>query len=258
MKKTFFISSVVQKYVKFALWCAFIPFWVLFSHCGEKSTCLKSSGEITKEKRFPAAYHSVEINDVFDVKIISSSQNKIEIKGGGNLLPYIETRVVDSCLIIEDNNRCKWLRDYKPLINIKIYSNTITNLHIKGPSIIFSDTLKAEKIRLNVYSRLAEMNIKLDSKHFTAVIQGTGNYHFQGKANKSFIHSRGSAHIFAQELITNRTELYYSATGDAYVHAKNVLFLLISGNATIYYAGNPDEIDLIDNGFNGELLPINN
>ncbi|PTT85622.1 hypothetical protein DBR42_14225, partial [Pelomonas sp. HMWF004] len=59
---------------------------------GERIT---GSGDITTEARDPGAFDAVSLSDGFHVVIRQGSAHKVEVKADRNLLPYLETRIVD-------------------------------------------------------------------------------------------------------------------------------------------------------------------
>ncbi|HEX2011808.1 MAG TPA: DUF2807 domain-containing protein, partial [Roseateles sp.] len=56
---------------------------------------IKGTGELGSEARSPGSFEAIQLSGSFKLQVRQAAADSLEIKADKNLLPYIETRVVD-------------------------------------------------------------------------------------------------------------------------------------------------------------------
>src|SRR5690242_20273176 len=99
-----------MKTIKYISLC-FVLCLLLFS-CKKESLfdCFKSTGDIVTERRNIGTFTETIIYNNVNVIIVQDSLTYLEINAGENLLPLITTEIRNGKLIIENNNKCNWVR----------------------------------------------------------------------------------------------------------------------------------------------------
>src|SRR5687768_15052079 len=85
--------------------------------------CLKSEGPQTTQIRDLAEFTAVELDHNIDLVVKQDTFYKVEVTCGKNLLDGISTEVNYGKLVLNNNNKCNWLRDldnkFTVTINVK-------------------------------------------------------------------------------------------------------------------------------------------
>ncbi len=227
---------------------------VLHYSCGKKD-CLKSSGERSIETRQLSAFKKIEIYNYFNVYLKSDTANKIEIEAGGNLVPNIETSIIDSVLTIRDLNACGFIKGYNEK-NLYISVDTLSEVLIEDGINLYSiDTLKFQSLKVKFVSDIGYCDLTLDCNSVIfQVWYGTGDYFLRGKTDYLYFDIEYLAFGYACELEAKSAYVYQNSMGDSYVNVSGKLRAFIKDEGNIYYTGNPAEVILEEHSGKGELV----
>src|SRR3954470_838525 len=104
------------------IFCCFVLGMVLAS-CKKENLfdCFKSTGAIVTERRSIESFTETIIYDNVNVIIVQDSLTYLEVNAGENLLPLINTEIRGGKLIIENNNKCNWVRDFSVPVNVYMH-----------------------------------------------------------------------------------------------------------------------------------------
>jgi hypothetical protein len=113
-------------------------FSVIFftSGCG-KNGCLKNAGAVKTTVRQPGSFNEIMLYDKIDVVLTQDSVQQIKIESGENMLPNIETTVIDNVLTVRDNSSCKWVRDLDEKITVYISTPKLQQIIYHGQETLF-------------------------------------------------------------------------------------------------------------------------
>ncbi len=73
----------------------FLPLGVFLLGCEKEQLldCVKGTGSIVKVERSPGWFHAIELQDHVNLRIVPDSVNKVEVRGGENLVGMVQTTV---------------------------------------------------------------------------------------------------------------------------------------------------------------------
>lgn len=231
-----------------------IPVLILFS-CNDT---LFNKGEIISTVIKTDDFNEIEINDIFDVYFYQDTINKVVAKGGSNLIPNIKLEVKDGKLIINDQNNAKWSRDYER-IQINITVDSLHFLTLNAPSnIICADTIKTPELKIFSIADYTDISILIDCDNLYLVNSGTsgGQITIKGTTYSFGFWARASLQLFAEELIANNITAKTESIGDCYIHATEYLSAEILRSGLIYYKGNPETIEYVNEEAKEKLIKI--
>lgn len=211
--------------------------------CKKNSKCFNSTGVKTVETRVLAFFDKVKINSLFDVYWHYDSTYKVQIEGGKNLIPFVETRVSSHYLIITNNNKCNWLRKYER-IKIRIFSPSLSNFVIVGSGdYYFIDTLEADSFNISNWADISKVYAKVKCRWFAYTQHaGTGDTYISGSAGISYLWISGMGFLHAKNFICNYNYVTNRSTGDCYVSAIKEAGAYIYKSGDIYLYGKPDTV----------------
>lgn len=181
-------------------------------------------------------FNSIKVYTGLKIKIIQSSEQKIEISGenqrnvivankNGNLKIYI--KLTES------------LRKYT--FDIKLYTNrNIESIDVnEGASVFSDDTMNQLKITLKAQEG-AFIDMPLDVKYLSIKVVSGANIHTQGKAKSQDV-TVGQGGVYdAYNLVTEQTKVIVATGGKAEINVTDVLDASVRLGGNVYYKGNPD------------------
>jgi hypothetical protein len=242
--------------MKHCLLLAAITF--LFTSCGKDHwfDCLKGSGEQITVHRSLTYFHSIEMHNKADV-IYRKGLPQAIITGGANLLEGIETRVENGWLIIRNNNKCNWVRDFNKRITIEVFTDTLVRVDNYGSgNFTAEDTITVTDFRYDNWNATGNIQFVFNVVRFYMNIHtGTSDLSARGIAEVQILYYNGYGFIDLLHLNGNLIYMNNSGTNDMYVNVKNELNALIEEAGNIYYAGNPASVNAVIKG-TGKLIKI--
>ena len=240
----------------------YIAFLVLIISSCDKNTagdCFKSTGPVQTEERPISGFHTILLKDNIDLELHSSNVNTLFIEAGENLLSGINTSVVDSVLVIENNNRCNWVRSYDSPLKACLNFTRLDTIEYRSIGNISStDTVFVDELVINVWEGAGDISFLVNTEMlFCNIHYGTADIKMSGVSQVSFIYSASFGLVDNRALIARQVYLNNKSSNDVYVRAKERLEVTIENIGNVYYVGNPDEITLNQVG-SGELIKLSN
>jgi hypothetical protein len=159
-------------------------------------------------------FTAIESSIAANITIIHSSIPTVSVTAQENLLPYIQTNVVNGKLYISTGNRSM---HSDSLISIKVSVPDIEEISLSGFGIISSD-IPVERISLS----------------------GVGEISCSGQTNDVQASLTGSGTINLVGMRVSNADVHISGTGNIKVNVKEQLYVSISGVGNVYYLGNPE------------------
>lgn len=225
--------------------------------------CIKSTGEIKAEMRPTEHFQAVLATDNIDITfqyVDNPDDVGVEVSAGRNLLPKIKVEnekfvlritgdslnpgSIDSLdrLVITNENQCNWVRSFETPITANIYYHDLKHLEYRSVgNINFSDTLRADTFRLDVYEGSGRIDLLLNTKtSFLSFHYGSAEIFAQGQSGVSYIYQASYGPIRTDELFSQFVYMNNQSTNDTYVHANVHLGVTISYSGNVYYKGDPN------------------
>lgn len=241
MKRTIFITLLLA---------------LIFTGCKKASErkCFKSAGtETTREVELTTDFDRLKLHPHMAYELIQDSLNKIVIRGGENLVNFVDWKIEDGLLEIENTNKCSFLRagkKNKNLIVVEIHFTSIINIHYEGSEYMKSvGTIHSDYFTLLIRDGAGPVDLTMDSQLVDADIShGWGNYILRGTTVAARIGARSNGYCDVRDLtITDSVYVASDTPGDVYLHANGIpLYGFIKGSGNIYYSGTPSNISVIE------------
>lgn len=203
---------------------------------------INGNGDIATEARDTGAFDAVATAGGFNIVIRQGAGNKVEVKADRNLLPYIETKVVDG-------GKGRTLQ-IEPKKGFNINSSTNPSLTIEMPtlravSVAGSGTVKVEAMKTaGVDAAIAGSGdirfANLDAERLGMKVSGSGDIVAAGRCGSANVSIAGSGDVKAADLVTEEVKVTIAGSGDAQVNATKKLHVSIAGSGDVKYAGSPE------------------
>lgn len=205
----------------------------------------KSTGDIVRiERPLEGTFDTLVFNDNVNVEITIGSEYKLELEGGENLLPGIETPVKDSTITFSNKNRFNWVRSYKPKINAYLTLPHISKMEYNSVGTI-TNTGTIRQSYLDISGVGGSGYIKLDlnvNELKVAFVNGAIDADLKGRVGAFYAYNDGMGVFRCYELNTGFLYVTNKAANNCYVNVSNTIEYIIEGVGDIYLKGNPPNI----------------
>lgn len=195
--------------------------------CDSKDTgdCFQTAGETVKNEVAVAFFDKIVVHQNVELFIQEGPVQKVEIETGENLFSDIKVNVVDGELILTNENKCNFVREYS-LTKVYVTSPNLTRIRN-------ASELNVNSIGILTYPSLYLMSVGKD-KEFLSV----GDFHLKIENESVRIWGNGVA-VFLLKGFSDKLDINFS-TGDTRIEAdnfkvKNIVIRQISSNDMILF-----------------------
>lgn len=233
----------------------YILFLIVLFSCDD--TLFNSGNTESKEIKI-SNFKEIYVDDIFEIYLIQDDSCKIKAIGGSNLLPNLEFQVKDKKLTISDDNAARWSRDYDK-IELYISVDTLNYLRLNAPcKVVSQNTLTTQNFTIWSITDFAEYDLMLDCHTFYVVNNSSsgGIMDLQGKASNFSFWARGSFQLNADKLIADHVTAKNESLGDCSVHATEYLSAEILREGKVFYTGNPETIEYVNQKAREQLVKL--
>ena len=232
----------------------FILLIILITSCDD---ALFNAGSIITKNIEISDFDEIYVNDIFEIYLIQDTVCKIEVKGGSNLIPNLEFNVDENKnLTINDNNSARWSRDYEK-IELYISVDTLRYLRLNAPSkIVSQNTLITPELKIFSITDFAEIELDITCNNCYVVNSGTsgGIINLSGETNSFTFWARASLQINAENFIANYVTVKSESIGDCRIYVNKELSVEILRSGNVYYKGNPETIEYVNEDARNQLI----
>jgi hypothetical protein len=226
--------------------------------CTEEDFCncfQRTGGKITEERSL-GPFSKIELNNNIDLEVIPDTMNAVFITCGDNLIDGISTEVLNSKLILRNNNKCNWLRDLSNKFTARVHVKNLDYILSQGSGdITFLDTLRTSPFLLETANGTGEYRLLFSSNNAELKLHsGPADIYASGKIDQIYFFSGANGYIYAEDLISQYCTVNTASTGDCRVQANVKLDVNIDYIGDVFYRG-AATVSRTGSG-SGQLLPL--
>jgi hypothetical protein len=220
---------------------------ILMVSCSKekKCDCLKSTGDIVTEERVTLPFNQIRIKDKINLFLKQDTFYSIKVEAGENLLPDIITEVNDSILEIRNENRCNWVRSYKPEINVYVTFQNLWHLMYDkcAGDVVMLDTVHVGIFQLDDMEGSGSLNFMLhtDVSWFN-LHTGPADLTVKGVSDVCYLYTCGNGPSDLSDFKTNLAYITSKSTADSRVWVRKEMDVWIDYIGNVYYTGSPYKI----------------
>ena len=197
------------------------------------------SGKLQTETRNVSGFQAIALRSSMKLVLRQGAREGIELRADDNLLPLIETRVVDHggvpTLELGMKKGTNFSTDSRIVATIDLV--TLRALSISGSGEVVGDALKTPALAIAI-SGSGNVKLKqLATDDLSAKVSGSGDLEFAGRAAKLGVSIAGSGDVNTRALEADDVSVSVAGSGDANVTARKTLNISIAGNGNVTYAG---------------------
>ena len=237
-----------------------IAITLLLNGCGKEQwdDCITSTGPMRTEIRQLASFHMVDLEDRIDLVLEHLPSSSIEVEAGRNLMDQVITEVRDGVLHIRNDNRCNWVRSFKPRITVKVPIEVVDKLILRGTGNVTStDTVKQDVFEVEQWMAIGTTTLTVDvNAVYIGLHTGAGDVVLRGRASENAnLYSGIMGTIDASEMRAHSVNINNSGIGDLRCWAEVELNVAIRDAGDVHYRGDPIFVDTQITG-SGSLIKI--
>lgn len=212
--------------------------WGLSFGSGER---VNGSGEIVGESRDLGPFDAVEVAGDFKLTVRQGAA-RAELRADKNLLPYIETKVVEGgkgrTLEISAKRGFNLRPTATPQITLDMAQ--LRAIAIAGSAAVRVEAMKTAAVDASIAGSGDITFININSERLGLKVAGSGDISAAGRTGSLSISVAGSGDVKARALEADEVKVSIAGSGDADVQAARKLSVSISGSGDVSYIGSPE------------------
>lgn len=215
--------------------------WMSSCHKEQWDDCFTSYGVEGSERRILENFTRLEVSDNFEVVLIQDTlePDYIELQGGKNMFKGVHTSVENGVLKIDDRNTCKFVRDYKKRLTLRINTRHLNAIHLTAATDIrCEDTLKLQFLHI-YHAALSDLELKVDLDEIYVNTINSGSVKLSGKARVMKGSIEEVSDLDARNLVCKEVLLDSHTSWDCYINASELIYVRIYNEGNIYYEKDP-------------------
>lgn len=207
-----------------------------------KGERISGNGDVATEARDTGAFDAVALSGGFNVVIRQGQASKVEVKADRNLLPYLETRIVEGSkgrtLEIGPKKGYEVQASANPSFSIEMPS--LRAVAVAGSGSIKVEAMKTGGVDAAIAGSGDIRFSGLDAERLAMKVSGSGDIVAAGRCSSASVSIAGSGDVKAAELVADEVKVSIAGSGDAQVNAGKRLNVSIAGSGDVRYVGSPE------------------
>lgn len=203
---------------------------------------VQGNGSVSAETRDVGAFESVALAGSFKVLIRQGASDKVEVKADTNLLPYLETKVVDGrngrTLEIGTKRGFHLSSSTTPVVTLDM--RALRGVALAGSGDVRIEPMKTDAVDVSIAGN-GDVKINgLQAERLGLRVSGSGDILANGRANSLNISVAGSGDVKTRDFIVDEAKVSIAGSGDVTVQATKKLNVSIAGSGDVGYVGSPE------------------
>jgi hypothetical protein len=226
----------------------------------ENRRCAKTAGEDSELVHMVDSFDKLDIGPNFKVVLVQDSVEKVIVRGGKNLINFIQLEVTDGILTIVNDNKCNFLRSYKHVVEVEIHLINVINVLFKGTKeLSCANQLHLPYLTFEIQEGAGKCNLNLNCYSlFLGSGFGWGNYEVVGQTNflKVNFRDNGFGDMYGLQVLDTATVISSSSERMKINLGGAAARVETSSYGDIWYIGTPTFLEYYQYG-EGELIDKN-
>ena len=191
---------------------------------------------LRKEAREASGFDQIVSSGDFKVLVKCGDTYSVEVKAESNLLPYIETEVVDHLLIIKTRG-IRTLLQNQP-IEVFITTPVLKALFLSGSGMIKTGRFVNDQFRI-MLSGSGYIDTNINTELIKTVVSGSGNIFLDGVAKVGRFAICGSGRIKSYQTQQRNCEAVILGSGKIFLNTLETIDARITGSGRVLYINHP-------------------
>lgn len=214
---------------------------------------LSGSGNVVEDVRELTGFSALVLRAPVDVTLKAAEAERVTLRGDDNLLPLIETKVVDGRLEI-GTRRGAWFSLRRP-IRATVEFKRIDAIRIAGAGDVRADTIRTPVLEIVIRGSGDVRIDQIEADALAVSVAGSGDLIARGRAAKVGVVIEGSGDVDIAGVEAKQAAIRIQGSGDVKVHATDFLDAESVGSGDVRYRGAP-QVRKTQRG-SGTVAPMN-
>jgi hypothetical protein len=200
---------------------------------------VSGSGKPRTEARAVTGFQAIATRGSIKLLLRQGSREGVELSGDDNILPLIETQVVDHGGVPTLEIGARRGTSMSPRLPLVASVDLITlkAISIAGGGTVTSEALKTSTLKLSIAGSATVKLHQLSADEVATQVSGSGDIEFTGRVTKLAVSISGSGDVNTRGLEADDVSVNVAGSGDASVTARKTLNVSIAGSGNVVYAG---------------------
>jgi len=226
----------MKKFIRIPL--ILLAFATFLSACSYNM--LIGSGVVTTNTRDSSGFTAITLEDCGELDITQGSVDSLTIQAEHNLMPFIKSEVKDARLTLglRPNYQVNSIQNTQPVK----YFVSVKNLHeivLSGSGKIVTHGISTGTLNVIEDGPGSIQLVQLQAKELDLHLNGKGSTQVSGQVDLQTVEVGGPGKYVADNLDSSYASVDVNGSGAATVWVKDALNVLLNGNGSTHYFGNP-------------------
>ena len=197
---------------------------------------------MSSEDRPLSDINYIEMNGNVDLMIHPDTFNHIRVNAGSHLISEITTSVSNGKLTVKNKNKCNWVRDFHPDIQVEVWVKSINGITFTNSTgnLETTDSIRADYFDFEVFGSIGTYHLKFKTNTLKlAINNGPSDLTAIGKTDLLYLFAVGFGKVDCLGLDVGDIYMTNKGTNSNSVNVSHKLDATIIGSGNIYYKGNP-------------------
>ena len=197
------------------------------------------SGKLQTETRNVTGFQGIATAGSIRLVLRQGTREGVELRADDNILPLIETRVVDRSGVptLEVHTKSGASYSSRNPVVATIDLITLRALTVVGSGDVVGEALKTPNLRLVAAGSASIKLRQLAVDELSAKVAGSGDLELAGRAGVFALVVAGSGDANTRGLEADEASVAVAGSGDASVNARKTLSISVAGSGSVAYTG---------------------
>ncbi|MBH9553930.1 head GIN domain-containing protein [Inhella gelatinilytica] len=202
-------------------------------------TVVRGDGQVKREARALTGFDAIAVSGGVELKVRQAGASRVELEADGNLLPYVETQVVNGAKgrTLEIKVKRGYTVQSRQPLRIEVDLPELRALAVAGSGSADVQAFKTEALKISVAGSGTVKAPQLEAGSVQMNVSGTGDVHVGGRAKEAQVSVAGSGDVVADQLAADAVKVSIAGSGDVNVQANKTLKVSIAGSGSVVYSG---------------------
>ncbi len=245
-----------MKYIFYTI----ILFFLFSCKKPEDRRCFKSIGDEISITRQLDDFSKIKMGKLLKFRMVQDTVNKVILTGGKNLLNFIRTDIENGQLIVENQNKCNFLRKFDKKVTVEVHFKNVVNIEFNGSEEVEAvNQLQTDYLSLYLSDGSGKFNLNVNAKTlYVMMAHGFGNFEIKGNVDylRLEVRTAGFGSTYGLQ-VKDSIHAISKTVQPIKINANNCLIRTQThSSGDIWYIGNPTFIEHFSYA-EGELIDKN-
>lgn len=208
--------------------------------------CFKPTGTIETRIREVSGFQHVIVNDKIDLHLTQGPEFEVKLEAGKNLFMNILTTVTNGTLVIDNINKCNFVRSPKNKIVAYVTLPYLRMVRNAGTgTVYFENQFTQDSLDIRV-ANSGDVHFNVNVNFMATSTHGNGDLYGEGTVGYSTHYSNGTNYLRLNKMnVLSRIDINTTTIGDCFVNAPTGGYMKVEiwEKGNVHYTGSPAQIE---------------